>query len=281
MVAPRTVDFGRPATEGDLIDLLKKLGKDDEGRVTSLAQPSGPTFGPPQREEPAAYTRASIPSSEPVASYDPPQEPTPAREDPAGLFDPEALLKPLPGRCEWYTMPAGGRVCVHPVSQREAEWINRQALREVRAEGLIPEDNDPHLKEKLEEASQAANFRAQVWQVVTCCRKGEGLTDEAVFQPAYAKALRCNPGYVRAIEDIVRISNGLGQGKAESAVLREVFAGFFGEMASWLETFAGQLTPETLASSQDALTRFAAIVSAMKQPEPSSLPKLPALQQQP
>lgn len=189
-----------------------------------------------------------------------------------GIFDRKSLYAPQAARCEWYTMPGGGRVCVHPVSLEEAAYLNRQALKEVHQQGLVPKDDEPAevQRQKAREAQLDATARAQAWQVVLCCRAGEDPRSAKVFDAGDVEALRRNPGFVVAVQEICALSDRLSQGQSEAALLKERLADFFGAMGSWLGTWCSQLSADTLDASKATLMDFANSVSAMKQPGASS-----------
>lgn len=201
----------------------------------------------------------------------PTPEPTTARR----IFDRRKLRQAEPGRCEWYTMPDGSEVCIHGVSPEEAAYFNRQALKEITALGLMPQPGEPPAAAELKqrEAVIESQFRGQVWQVISVCRQGEAPNSPAVFDSGDAESLRRSRYYLESIQDICRISDACSKGRSEADLLREQYAGFFGDMGSWLRTWCSQLTTESLESSRELLLAFANSVSGTKLPEKFSAPE--------
>lgn len=197
----------------------------------------------------------------------PPAAPDAADPD---TFDPDAPEAILTGRSERYRMPNGKWVHIHPCSLEESTVINAQAIRvtaERRGLGGL-EDR----RWDTPELSVERRLRAQVMQVIHCCRKGPEITSPLTFDPLkHTEWLMREPGYVDAIQEIAAISNALGQGAAESALLKEAMIGFFARAQSWAETWHGRLSadsgPTSLPDFCDVLEDFAASASSMKQPE--------------
>lgn len=194
----------------------------------------------------------------------PPENPVlnggaPVPPDEEGLFNPDRDLSDLEGyQSEPYRMPGkrAGKLYIHPASIDEAAWLNLQAIREVRDLGIT----DPG------EAEVRRRLHAQVWQVIAVCRKGPGPGAPRVFEEKHARQLRCNPGWVDAVQQICALSDRLSSGKSEAAVFREAMAGFFGRMESWLTTCSSSLTAATWERISAALAACAASVSSMTPP---------------
>jgi hypothetical protein len=181
----------------------------------------------------------------------------------ADLFDPDTdLYTALKGRCEWYTMPNGKRVCVHPMSGEEAIWAQRQVLRELRAEGLLADKEQSQTDRGL--ALSEGVIRGYVWTTIAVCRTGEELPGEKVFKPKHADALRKNPGWAEATQAISQIAERLASGESEAETLRRMLGGFFGQLGSWLETTLG---PNGADRTSSHISRFVSSASSAKPPE--------------
>jgi len=218
-----------------------------------------------------------------LASAAPPAVLTsPVASVPDGVFDPDVDLSPETaegeGRYEWYTMPGGKRVCVHPVSPEDAGWLNRQAVREVRALGLLRDDLSPEeMRAQAYDAKIEVELRGRIYQAIACCRVGPLSTDAKVFRPEHARKLRATPGYLDAVQDIARLSDSLSSGKSEAALLREVMADFFGRMASWLGTWSSALSAGSCPTLPEILSDFAASVNSTTQQKTLSIEGIAAL----
>ncbi len=193
-------------------------------------------------------------------------EPSPASAPAGGGFQPSSLA--LEGRSERYTLPNGQTLWVHPCSMEEAIWLNSRASADTAKENSLlpesPEWNDRAIK--LENL-----LRAQVYQVIACCRQEEETTSPKFFQQSDAAELRREPGYVGAVQDICAISDRLTAGKGEGQAFREAMAGFF-EVAGgkWARTWHSLLTtdcsPENMEIFLGALEDFADSACAYTQP---------------
>ena len=217
--------------------------------------------------------RAALPDLQRLVLYgQPPQGPITANGDtngfhpteitPGGIYSAADLLGSY--RTEWQPMPGGKQVCVHPVSPEEVIWLNAQAVREARAIPKLAESEYP----------LQVRIRAQVYQVICCCRTGEEPNAPQVFGPEHAEALRRNRGLYSTIQRICRLSDELGGAEDEADQLREALADFFGRAGSWLETCSSGLSAETCEGWRQALAAFAAHVSPWKQPGSLSLTDL-------
>lgn len=180
------------------------------------------------------------------------------------VFDPTDLYAPLPQRSEAYVMPNGKRLWIHPTSLEERIKINRQVLRELRAEGILRENLPPtEARQQEQEGNVEALFRGRVWQAVYCCRQGEAPDSSRVFGPQHVAPLRNNPGWAQAVEEIAVRSDALAEGKAESAILQEGLSRFFGRMERWLQTCVSRLPTDCGTVSREMLEDCASSVSAL------------------
>lgn len=209
------------------------------------------------QEEKELYLRGVVANGPPREGPVLPAE-TPQPAPSSGIFDPNTLLLPLEGRSERFTMPDGTSLWVHPASLEDAARANRLALSEVKKLGLMTEG-------KQEEAQLEARMRAMVYQVVYVCRTGAKTSAPLVFQEQHAAALRRNPGYVEAVQQICAISDRLAEGKSEADLLRESFADFFGAMEKALATFSSDETSNCSPALRKWLADFAHSVSVLRQ----------------
>jgi hypothetical protein len=238
MVAPHTVDLGRPAELSDLLKIVREA----DSRAEAL---------------PEAVT--AVPSVEPRAEAAPSTLPPIPAPPPAALFDRSRLYAGLPGRCTRYEMPGGGAVYVHPPSAADVLWAERQSVRQMKAYF----DGDGQLRKGLEaEFVAEANTRRTVWLALAVCRAGESLADARIFTDADNEAFFANPAWYTAAEEIVAHSRALTTGESEAAALRKALALFFDSMAEWLRTtVAPSVTDEPTSS---ALLDFANCASSKK-----------------
>jgi hypothetical protein len=209
---------------------------------------------------------AGISTAGPVRRTSSPSAPAPGEDD---AFDPDAPDAILSGRAERYRMPNGKWVWVHPCSVEESVMINARALtitgeRRSLAPGSPAWDSPEIVIER--------HLRAQVMQVIHCCRRGPEATSAPTFDPLkHVEWLMREPGYVDAIQRIVRISDALGEGASEAAVLKEAMIAHFARARSWAETWRSLLTTDSSGASLrafcDNLEDFAASASCMTQPE--------------
>jgi hypothetical protein len=234
---------GRSQTEQDLLAAARAHMEKREGMPQAVTAP-------------VAVMEAPVTSPPPVAPAEP--LPAPVLEE-AAVFDPSALYATLPGRSQWFMMPGGGRVCVHPTSADENLWINRNVLRELRVEKRIPEDGAD--KQRQQEFLIEAQFRAHVWTTIAACRTGEALDAPKVFTEKHALALRRNPGWAEACAQIAAISTKLGEGESEAEALRRLLEGFFARLGSWLPTIAG---PNNTGPTSSRVSRFVTSASSAK-----------------
>lgn len=202
------------------------------------------------------FVSYGTPAEGPVTAFADEPEPEPA---PPSIFDPAALLAPLPGRSERFTMPNGQVVWVHPASLQDAARANRLALAEVKKLGLVVDG-------KLDEAEIEARMRGLIYQAIYVCRTGPELTAPHVFKEAHAEALRRNPGYVDAVQQICALSDRLSAGKSEADLLREGFADFFGAIEKALASFSGDETNNSSPAWKQKWEDLTNCVSALRQP---------------
>jgi hypothetical protein len=174
----------------------------------------------------------------------------------------------LAGRSERYTLPNGDTLWAHPCSMEEAIWVNSRALADTgKAHGLSA--NDPGWGER--DVQLENTLRAQVYQVIACCRQGPEVTDAKFFLESDADELRREPGYVNAVQEICALSDRLAGGRAEGEAFREAMARFFGSgVGPWLKTWHSLLTtdcsPQHMEAFLGALEDFADSASAYAQP---------------
>lgn len=241
------VDLGPNPTPDDLLKLAREAVKQKDEVPEAVIAP------------PASF----------CMTMELPDAPEPIEEPAAPIFDRSQLYQPLANRCQWYTMPGGGRVCVHPPSGAEILWAQKHVLAELRRGNLL--DGAGEVKKgKEREFMSEATTRGQVWTALAVCRAGEDLASSKIFQPEDAAAFLSNPAWAVAAEEIYAISVTLAQGESESAALRKLLAVFFDKLGSWLETLSGQSDVDRICSQ---LSRSASCVSSAK-PLESMLPAL-------
>jgi hypothetical protein len=239
---------------------MSTLDKRPDGR------PDGIMFDVPESErwsdeEKEQYLRSLHRGGPPPQRTSARPAPSPAAPD--GIYSAADLLSEEGYRSEPYRMPNGKQVWVHPVSPEEAMWMNRSAVSEVRASGRLREGLT---QQEIHELNEEARTRAQVYQVVCCCRTGPEMDAPPIFQPQHADPLRKRPGMLDAIQDICRISDSLSAGTSAAALLEEALAGFFGAMTSWLGMWCSQLSTDSLTDCKEILSDFASSVSSINQP---------------
>lgn len=196
----------------------------------------------------------------------------PTAPAPGDGFTAEDLLTPLEYRAEPYVMPNGKRLWVHPVAVEEAGWLNRQAVREVQGLNLLRPDGT------LEPGAQVELVnRARVWQCICACRTGPAPDAPKVFRSEHARALRVNPGYLKAVEEIAALSDSLNAGQSEAALYRQAVTDFFGVMTSWLGTWCSALNTDSWPTARQALGDFVHSVASLRQQGPLSGSELVAL----
>jgi hypothetical protein len=184
----------------------------------------------------------------------------------AGGFQPAAFA--LEGRSERYCLPNGQQLFVCPCSMEEAIWVNSRALADTgKAHGLSA--NDPGWGER--DVQLENTLRAQVYQVIACCRQGPEASSEKFFTPSHADVLRREPGYVNAVQEICALSDRLAGGQAEGVAFREAMARFFAVAGgTWARTWHSLLTtdcsPEHMEAFLGALEDFADSACAYAQP---------------
>lgn len=194
----------------------------------------------------------------------------PAREEApaagAGGFNGASLA--LEGRSERYTLPNGQALWVHPCSMEEAIWVNTRALADTAKEhGLTAQD--PGWQGREVQVEQT--LRAQVYQVIACCRQGPEVTSPKFFEGRHADTLRREPGYVNAVQEIVALSDRLATGQGEAAALREAMGRFFGVAGgrwgrTWLSRLTTDCSPAVMEAFLGALEDFARSACALSQP---------------
>jgi hypothetical protein len=204
-------------------------------------------------------------------------EAAPAVAPAGGGFQPGPLA--LEGRSERYTLPNGQTLWVHPCSMEEAIWVNSRALADTgKAHGLSA--NDAGWGER--DVQLENTLRAQVYQVIACCRQGPEGTAEKFFQPQHAEHLRREPGYVNAVQEICALSDRLATGKGEAEAFREAMARFFAVAGgTWAKTWHSLLimdcSPEPMEAFLGALEDFGNSASAFAQPNSLSAGTLSVL----
>jgi hypothetical protein len=234
---------GRSQTEQDLLAAARAHMEKREGIPQAVTAP-------------VAVLEAPVTSPPPAAPAEP--LPAPVLEE-AALFDPADLYAPLPGRSQWYTMPNGKRVCVHPTSADENLWIQRQVLKELRAEKRMPPENAD--AERRQEFLVEVQGRVNLWTTIVVCRAGEALDARKVFRAEDAQPLRRNPGWAEACGAIAQISAQLGSGESEAEALRRLLESFFGQLGSRLGTMCG---PNGTGPNCSLLSRLGTSASSAK-----------------
>jgi hypothetical protein len=209
--------------------------------------------------------------NEEAAQYGPPPAaPTyaagavPAGSPPGPLFNPDAALDAPIGKAEWFQMPGGGVVAVHPCSLEDIRWVSDQVMRDLGRLNLLKENRTPEEQAKVRAESV---IREQTYQCIAVCRQSLDPASERVFHARHAEKLLKNQGWGDAVQQIKRISDALGEGLSEAALLREVYGRFFARTASTLETWCSSLSADSLDTCRRDLEQLAACVSLMRAPE--------------
>jgi hypothetical protein len=182
-----------------------------------------------------------------------------------GCFDRNSLYQPLENRAERYVMPDGSWVWVHPLSISERLDLNLRIAEELRKAGAFKEALDAVGAQYVAHDLQIqTHFRTHVWQAIWVCRQGPGPNSPRVFQPEDADALRLNPGWGEAAEQIAKLSDRLANGQSEAAQMKEALTDFFGLMGSWGETLLSRWnTDSPPASIRSAFSDFVSSVCSM------------------
>ncbi len=196
------------------------------------------------RDEREAHVREiatfGLPPAGPVTTAG---APAPAVTTSAHTPTADGHILDLPYEAEPYTLANKRKVWIHPCSMEETRWLNLHAAGEVRALGLTNEAD----------AAYAFNVHAQCWQVVCCLRTGPELGAPQALQPSDAAILRCNAGWRKDIEKIVKISDDLTGGQSEVDRLKEQLRGFFEDVAHSCKTLLSQPDTATLADLRPSL----------------------------
>lgn len=272
----------RTVTRGEL---TRGLSDDERARVErEVAQAAVEDRRPFEGVPEAAATPYNPDWSDTKSHYlsaEAAQPPAPALSEPGEVFDADTdLYAALEERCEWYTMPNRKRVCVHPISGEETIWVQKQVLRELRAQGLLRETTPEEAKVLQPELQSQAVVRGYVWTAIAVCRKGEDILSKKVFKPQHADALRRNPGWIEAAQAIAQVAERLGQGESEAAFLRRLVAGFFDQLGHWLPTLFGPPIEDTPNGCPECLRTFATVASSTN-PAETRLANLVRLMSQP
>jgi hypothetical protein len=223
----------------------------------------------------ADFLEHGPPPAGPVRDEAPPSVSAPA----AGGFQRTPLS--LGDRSERYPLPNCQTLWVHPCSVDDKIFINCRSVEDTAKTRQLGDEPTAFAARAVQ---METIIRAQVYQVVACCRQGAEPTSAPFFQPADAEYLRREPGYINAIEEICAISDSLTAGRSESAALKEAMAYFFSRTQRWAETWCSRLAtgssesslPEFLANLED----FGRSASALSQPSgcfPGSLAVLSAV----
>lgn len=180
------ITLGQEATGEDLLRLA---------REAALAGLEDPTEAIPEPRRRAGRIREDLAE---------PEIPTPGRN----LFRRRNLYRQTGGCFEWFTMPDGAQVCVHPLSGDEQLWVQRNALREMKRSGVLDETGAPK-RGMVAEYQAEAMTRGAVWTTLAVCRVGEALEDEKVFKSEDAAVFYEESGWIAVAEQIGKVSERL------------------------------------------------------------------------
>lgn len=150
----------------------------------------------------------------------------------------------------------------------EAIWVNTRAMEDTaKARGLTANDSGWTARETQLEST----LRAQVYQVIACCRQGPEADSPKFFEQRHSETLRREPGYVNAVQDIVALSDRLAVGQGEAAALKEAMCRFFAWVGeNWAPTWCSLLTTDCSPAVMEAflgnLEDYARSACALSQP---------------